>query len=150
MTAGRVAKTTRAPVLSDDITTVDWNRLAAVFERAPLGKRDPETLRETFRNSGVRCFALDDGLLVGAGRAITDWVNYALILDVVVLPEYQGKGIGKRIMKYLAERSKAKNVLLHSVPGKEQFYKALGYRRMKTAMGLFADPETKQQQGYIE
>ncbi len=150
MTAGRVSKTTRAPVLSDDITTVDWNRLAAAFERAPLGKRDPETLRETFRNSGVRCFALDDGLLVGAGRAITDWVNYAVILDVVLLPEYQGKGIGKRIMKYLAERSKAKNVLLHSVPGKEQFYKALGYRRMKTAMGLFADPGAKRQQGYIE
>jgi ribosomal protein S18 acetylase RimI-like enzyme len=139
-----------AIILSDDITTVDWNHLAAVFERAPLGKRDPETLRETFQNSGVKCFALDDGLLIGAGRAITDWVKYAVIFDVVVLPEYQGKGIGKRIMKYLAERSKAKNILLHTVLGKEGFYEKLGYRRMKTAMGLFADPETKQQQGYIE
>jgi ribosomal protein S18 acetylase RimI-like enzyme len=139
-----------AIILSDDITTVDWNRLAAVFERAPLGKRDPETLREIFQNSGVKCFALDDGLLVGAGRAITDWVNYAVIFDVVLLPEYQSKGIGKRMMMYLAEHSKAKNVLLHSVPGKERFYEALGYRRMKTAMGLFADPETKRQQGYID
>jgi len=139
-----------AIILSDDITTVDWNHLAVVFERAPLGKRDPETLRETFQNSGVKCFALDDGLLIGAGRAITDWVKYAVIFDVVVLPEYQGKGIGKRIMKDLAERSKAKNILLHAVLGKERFYKALGYRRMKTAMGLFADPETRQQEGYIE
>ncbi|MBI5383307.1 MAG: GNAT family N-acetyltransferase [Verrucomicrobia bacterium] len=139
-----------AILLSDDITTVDWNHLAVVFERAPLGKRDPVILRETFLNSGVRCFALENGSLVGAGRAITDWVNYAVILDVVVLPEYQGQGTGKRIMKFLAERSKAKHVLLHSVPGKERFYEKLGYRRMKTAMGLFADPETKRQQGYIE
>jgi aralkylamine N-acetyltransferase len=89
-------------------------------------------------------------VVVGAGRAITDWVNYAVIFDVVLLPEYQGKGIGKRIMIWLAEHFQARNILLHAVPGKERFYEGLGYRRMKTAMGRFADPETKRQQGYIE
>ena len=137
-------------ILSSDITAVDWNQLAQVFELAPLGKRNPETLHITFQNSGVRCFVFDDSILIGAGRAITDGVNYAVIFDVVLLPEFQGKGIGKQIMQYLAEHAKAKNILLHSVPGKEGFYEKLGYRKMKTAMGLFADPAIKQQQGYIE
>ena len=137
-------------ILSSDLTIVDWAQLAVVFERAPLGQREPERLRQTFQNSGVRCFAWDGHSLVGAGRAITDGLNYAVIFDVVVLPEYQRQGIGGQIMKYLAEHSKAQNILLHSVPGMEKFYERLGYRRLKTGMGLFAEPEKWHRRGYIE
>ncbi|HXQ81742.1 MAG TPA: GNAT family N-acetyltransferase [Opitutaceae bacterium] len=136
--------------LSDDIAAVDWERLALVFRRAPLGNRDAAGLREVFEGSGVRCFAWDGGELVGAGRAISDGARYAVIFDVVVLPEYQGAGNGTRIMAFLAERSKAANVLLHAVPGKEAFYRKLGYRKMKTAMGLFSNPEAQREGGYIE
>ena len=87
---------------------------------------------------------------MGAGRALTDWINYTVIFDVVLLPEYQAQGIGTKIMKRLAEHSKAKNVLLHSVPAKEGFYEKLGYRKLKTGMGLFADPEKYRRLGYIE
>jgi len=93
--------------------------------------------------------ALDDGLLVGAGRAITDWVNYALMLDIVVLPEYQGKGIGKRIMKYLAERSKPGMSCYNPFPERNNFTKRW-ISKNEDGDGLFADPETKRQQGYIE
>jgi len=124
--------------------------LAVVFERAPLGTREPARLEQVFRNSSVRCFAYDGNLLIGAGRAITDWLSYAVIFDVVLLPEYQGQRIGAAIVRYLAKHAQAKNVLLHSVPGKEGFYEKLGYRKMKTAMGLFADPERQRRLGYIE
>jgi ribosomal protein S18 acetylase RimI-like enzyme len=139
-----------AVILSDDITTVDWEQLAIVFERAPLGTRTPENLEQVFQNSDVRCFAREGSMVVGAGRAITDWLNYAVIFDVVLLPEYQGQGIGTQIMKYLAEHARARNVLLHAVPGKEMFYQKLGYRKLKTGMGLFEDPEKQQRLGYIE
>jgi ribosomal protein S18 acetylase RimI-like enzyme len=138
------------PTLSDDLQPVDWDRLADIFKRAPLGDRDPAELRLAFGNSGVRCFAWQDGKLVGAGRAITDGVRYAAIFDVVLLPEFQGKGLGKAMMLYLKEKSKARNVLLHSVPGKEKFYEKLGYRRMRTAMGLFENPDAQKRGGYIE
>lgn len=137
-------------VLSDDPACINWSELAVVFQRAPLGNRDPDTLRTTFVNSGVRCFAFDGSVIVGAGRSITDHVRYAMVLDVVVLPEYQGQGIGTKIMTHLADRSGAENLVLHAAPGKEAFYELLGYRRMKTAMARFADPESKRQLGYIE
>ena len=95
------------PTLSDDLRPIDWDRLALIFQRAPLGTRDPAVLRRVFANSGVRCFAWDGPELIGAGRAITDGVRYAVIFDVVLLPEYQGKGIGKEIMAFLIERSEA-------------------------------------------
>ena len=137
-------------MLSDDPAEVDWDRLSLIFKRAPLGDRDAAGLREVFQNSGVRCFAWDGSELVGAGRAISDGVRYAVIFDVVLLPEYQRKGIGKKIMTFLVERSNVANVLLHAVPGKEKFYEKLGFRRMKTAMARFQDPEAQQRGGYIE
>jgi ribosomal protein S18 acetylase RimI-like enzyme len=87
---------------------------------------------------------------MGAGRALTDGVRFAVIFDVVVLPEYQGRGIGKQIMAFLAERSKAPNILLHAVHGKEGFYRKLGYRKMTTAMARFENPDAQRQRGYIE
>ena len=136
--------------LSDNIDDIDWDRLALVFKRAPLGERDPAVLRKAFENSGVRCFVWDQKELIGAGRAITDGVRYAVIFDVVVLPEFQGRGIGQQIMAFLAERSKAANILLHAVPGKETFYQKLGYRKMTTAMARFENPEVQRERGYIE
>ena len=135
---------------TDDASVIDWDRLSFIFKMAPLGKRDPAKLREIFMNSGIRCFAWHEEELIGAGRAITDSIAYAAIFDVVLLPAYQGKGIGKQIMMFLVERSKAANIILHAVPGKEEFYRKLGYRRMKTAMGRFANPEKLCQLGYLE
>jgi predicted N-acetyltransferase YhbS len=88
--------------------------------------------------------------LIGAGRAITDGLRYSVIFDVVLLPEYQGRGIGKQIMEFLADKSKGLTVLLYAMPGKEGFYSKLGYRKMKTAMAKFPNPEVQQKNGFIE
>jgi GNAT superfamily N-acetyltransferase len=67
-----------------------------------------------------------------------------------MLPEYQGQTIGTKIMKYIAQHSKAKNVLFHSFSGKEGIYQKLSYREIKPAMALFADPENYHRLGYME
>jgi GNAT superfamily N-acetyltransferase len=136
--------------LTEDPAAIDWERLAYVFKMAPLGERAPAKLRQAFENSTVRCFAWHDRELIGAGRAISDGIAYAAIFDVVLLPAYQGQGVGRQIMTFLAERTKAANVILHAVPGKEEFYRKLGYRRMKTAMARFANPDRQSELGYIE
>lgn len=129
---------------------INWERLSVVFQRAPLGDRNPAKLREVFQNSPIRCFVWDEKELIGAGRAITDGVRYSVVFDVVLLPEYQGRGIGRQIMNFLMERSKGTAVLLHAVPGRETFYAKLGFRKMKTAMAKFQNPEGQQQKGYTE
>src|SRR5215813_13937284 len=104
--------------LTDDPNAIDWERLAYVFKVAPLGERVPAKLKRAFEGSAVRCFAWHKNELIGAGRAISDGIAYAAIFDVVLLPSYQGQGIGRQIMVFLAEQSKAANVILHAVPGK--------------------------------
>jgi aralkylamine N-acetyltransferase len=138
---------------SERMEGIDWDRLALVFRRAPLGDRDPAKLREAFQNSQIRCFVWDAGELGGGGRALTDGACHTMIFDVVLLPEYQGRGLGKEIMKFLADRSTAPHILLYAAPGKESFYAKLGYRKMKTAMTKYFDPEMEhrhQQLGCVE
>ena len=38
---------------------------------------------------------------VGFARVITDYVAFAWILDVFVIPEYQGNGIGKSLIDFI-------------------------------------------------
>ncbi len=129
---------------------INREQLSVVFQRAPLGNRDPVKLRETFQNSAIRCFVWDGKELIGAGRAITDGVRYSVVFDVVLVLEYQGRGIGKQIMNFLTDRSKAPAFLLYAAPGREGFYAKLGYRKMKTAMAKFSNPEAQAKAGYVE
>jgi aralkylamine N-acetyltransferase len=140
-------------VFSDTLVGIDWEKLADVSHRAPLGERESAALREAFANSSICCFVFDGGELVGAGRALSDGVWHTLVVDVVLLPEYQGQGLGKAIMKFLADRSQSPKLMLYSAPGKEGFYAKIGYRKMKTAMVKCLGPETVERYerlGYIE
>jgi GNAT superfamily N-acetyltransferase len=136
--------------LSDAVDRISWQELADVIEAAPLGKRDLGKLETAFRNSEMRCFAYHDGKLIGAGRGISDGALRAAIYDMVVLPEYQGKGIGTMIMNKLLEKANAEIIILFANPGKEPFYARFGFRKMKTAMAIMEAPEYRRQQGLIE
>lgn len=136
--------------LSDNVENISWTELARVIELAPLGKRDVGKLETAFRNSEMRCFAYHDGRLIGAGRGISDGALRAAIYDLVVLPEYQGNGIGTMIMEYLLERANAEIIMLFANPGKEPFYSRFGFRKMKTAMAIMDNVEFRREQGLIE
>jgi aralkylamine N-acetyltransferase len=135
--------------ISDTIDAVDWQYLEGLFARAPLGTRDALALEQVFRNSQVALFAYEEGRLVGAGRALTDKASWAIVFDVVVEPEYQGKGIGKLIVESLSSRSGARNIMLQSVPGREAFYARQGFRPMTTAMAKYSNAEWAANNGYI-
>lgn len=130
---------------------IDWAAAADIFLRAPLGVRDPDKLCRAFENSYLVCFAFESEKLIGMGRAISDGVYQAAIYDVVLLPEYQNKGIGRQLMKNLYDRLPVETVILFAAPGKESFYKKIGYHRMLTAMARRTkDTEAFRLKGYIE
>jgi len=135
---------------STDIDKVSWEDLARVVELAPLGKKDPKKLELAFRNSLVRCFAYHEERVIGAGRAVSDGVWRAAIYDVVVLPEYQGKGIGTQMMRRIVQEANVDVIMLFAAPGKEAFYGKLGFRKMKTAMAIMSNPELRREKGFIE
>jgi len=137
--------------LSTDTNEISWEDLARLYELAPLGKRRvPEKIDLAFRNSQLKVFAFDGARLVGAGRALSDGVWRAAIYDVAVLPEYQGKGIGSRIIRHLIQHADVDVITLYAAPGKEAFYERFGFRKMKTAMAIMSNPEDRKKRGFIE
>lgn len=137
-------------VWSHSIDGLDWNELAALYAAAPLGNKNPSGLKTAFTNSMFKCFVYEDGKLVGVGRALADGVDCSYICDVALLPSHQGIGLGKQIVAKLLEFSKGhKKIILYAVPGKESFYKKLGFRRMSTAMAIFGNQTGALAQGYI-
>lgn len=129
---------------------INWTELAQVIERAPLGTRDTLSVERTFRGSYISCFVEDNNALIGAGRAISDGASNSAIFDVVVLPEYQGKGVGKSIMEFLLARLPKRSVLLVSVPQQQEFYGKLGFHKLKTAYLRHENIERWIRDGYIE
>ncbi|HET9204777.1 MAG TPA: GNAT family N-acetyltransferase [Burkholderiaceae bacterium] len=135
---------------SDDLNTVDWEELSALYRVAPLGDKKPADLQRSFSNSLYRCFVREDGRLVGVGRALADGVDCAYICDIAVLPSHQGTGLGKQIVGRLVERSRGhRKIILYAVPGKEPFYRQFGFKRMTTAMAIFENQAMAQQRGYL-
>ena len=135
--------------LQFDTDGVNWAEAAEVFRRAPLGTREPEKLRRACENSFMVCFAYDGSKLVGMGRVLSDGEYQAGLYDLVVLPEYQGRGIGKAIVGAINERLPACTTILYSAPGKELFYEKCGYHRLLTGMIRSGDPEGLRARGFI-
>src|SRR5262245_54978589 len=126
------------PTWTFDQDSIDWNELSALYRIAPLGEKRPDDLRTAFSNSRFKCFVFDREKLIGAGRALADGVDCSYLCDVAVHPDYQGIGLGKKIIGTLKDLSAGhKKIILYANPGKEGFYQALGFRRMRTAMAIF-------------
>ena len=135
-----------------DMAKIDWNQAATVIELEPLGKkrRDPEQLRKAFESSQVVLFVFDSQKLVGMARALCDGQYQAAVYDLVLLPEYQQKGIGRQMMRWLREMIPVENIILFAAPGREGFYSKCGFKKMRTAMAVLHDGISDPETGYLE
>lgn len=75
---------------------------------------------------------LYDNKIIGMARIIGDGALYFYIQDLIVLPEFQGKGVGtsmlKRILEYLnTKTNKGTFVGLIAAKGSEEFFKKYGF-----------------------
>jgi N-acetylglutamate synthase-like GNAT family acetyltransferase len=135
---------------SHSIDGVDWAELEALYRAAPLGNKSAAGLKTVFTNSRYCCFALEQGRIVGAGRALADGADCSYLCDVAVLPAHQGTGLGKEIVAKLVALSHGhKKIILYAVPGKEAFYRKFGFRRMLTAMAIFENQPEALERGYV-
>ena len=129
---------------------VDWPAVCELIRQAPLGTRDPEKLKTASENSYAVCTAYAGRDLIGFGRALSDGAYQSSIYDVVVLPAFQGQGVGQALMDALiAALPQDTLILMHVVPGKQEFYRKFGFGDLKTGMGRFPDPAKARANGYL-
>jgi predicted N-acetyltransferase YhbS len=133
-----------------DHASADFRAIDELFRAAGLGARDPDRYSEACRRSYACILAWDGDRVVGMGRLLSDGYIASAVFDVVVHPDYQGRGIGRRIMDLLHEAAPRTTHLLFAVPGKESFYRKMGYYPCRTGMIRPSNPEKAAEAGYID
>jgi ribosomal protein S18 acetylase RimI-like enzyme len=133
-----------------DCSETDWKAVSETLKRVGMAYEEPDVHKRAFEASHTAVFVYKDSQLIGFGRAISDGAYQAAVYDVAVVPEFQKMGIGGIIMEKILERLSGCNVILYARPGKEEFYRRLGLRKMKTGMALFRNPEKMAEKGFTE
>jgi len=103
-------------------STVGWNNFAK------------EQFSKSISNSLYNITVVENNKTIAMGRLVGDGIYY-LIVDVVVNPEFQGKGIGSKIIAMLLEYVDNRtpiggrsSVQLIAEQGKEEFYIKKGFK----------------------
>ncbi|EKQ05915.1 GNAT family N-acetyltransferase [Lacticaseibacillus paracasei] len=102
--------------------------------------RDPARLERALTYSLMVLGAYEGKQLVGLIRAVGDGETILFIQDLLVLPEYQRRGIGKQLIEALLARFhevRQRVLLTDDDPKTRSFYKAAGFVESQQ-MGVIA------------
>ena len=92
--------------------------------------KKPELLLNALQNSHSLVSAWDGDVLVGIGNAISDGFLVVYYPHLLVLPAYQGRGVGGEIMKIMMEKYAGFHMHMLTADGKAiDFYRKCGFTR---------------------
>lgn len=119
-------------IIENKITANDFNYLT---EKVGWGIRDINIVEEALKNTLYSVTIYDDDKIIGYGRLIGDKTIFLYIQDVMVIPEYQNKKIGTKIVNLLIDKvNEYKKInpnirtYLGASKGKEKFYEKFGFK----------------------
>ena len=122
--------------MNDEFTLVERAPTAREYQRlhqaAGWSNVDLESTELGLRNALFSVCLLHRDQAIGCGRVIGDGGIYFYIQDVILLPEYQGRGLGRRIMDavmgYLKAHAKPNAFIgLMAATGVSGFYEKYGF-----------------------
>ncbi len=103
-------------------------------------KLSKEKLYSSLSKSYSTISAYEGEKLIGFGRILSDGILHAMIYEMIVYPEYQGKGIGAKILDLLVQKcqdDKIRDIQLFCAKGKRGFYEKYGFSaRPEDAPGM--------------
>ena len=137
-------------LLENKLKAEDFIRLKL---SAGFRERSVELVEKALDNNLYDVVAVTGGEVIGMGRLVGDGVMYWYLQEIVVLPEYQGNGIGtaivNRLLEYITkhtEKGDFTSVGLTAAEGKEGFYERFGFsnsRGMTKYIEILDDIESR-------
>ena len=111
-------------------TWQEYSRLFSSTGWMQTLKISENDLKRVFENTWYWTTAYQDENIAGVGRLLSDGILYALICDIIVLPDRQRMGIGTEILTRLVikcQESNIRRVWLFAAPEKARFYEKQGF-----------------------
>lgn len=118
---------------------LDPARVALLYESAGLNRptRDLERIATMLRHANLTFTAWDGPELVGISRSLTDFCWTCYLADLAVARSYQGKGIGRELVRLTREViGPGTALVLNSAPTAMSYYPQIGFERLETAFTI--------------
>lgn len=117
------------------------DQLQALFQAGAFWARDrkPDDLEIALENSNPVISAWDGDRLIGFARATSDGVYRATIWDVVVHPDYQGAGLGRKLVQTVLSHPQVCRVerVYLMTTNQQEFYKKIGFEENPTTTMVY-------------
>ncbi len=122
-------------MLVEHVPTVD--EYQALRTAVGWGEADVDAIQKSVQNSLYWVCALKQQRVVGCGRVVGDGGLCFYVQDLMVIPMYQGQGLGHRLMQKIMEYVRANAhhggfVGLMAAKGAERFYLKYGFMERPT------------------
>jgi aralkylamine N-acetyltransferase len=124
----------REAVDYEAVTSAPLEEIVELYRAAGWWQESPEAraiIPSMIR--GSLCFMVArsiEGRIVGMARVISDGHSDAYIQDVVVLPDYRGRGVGRELVRRLTQICVTRKIAwigLVAEPGTQGLYEELGF-----------------------
>lgn len=119
-------------ILEENITA---NEFLDIIESVGFKTYSKEQVEKALKNTMYMVKAIVDDKIVGIGRVVGDFSIVCCLSDICVRPEYQGKGIGLKIVNRLkmmiedgVKEGEKMQIELIPTAGNEEFYKKAGFK----------------------
>ena len=124
---------------------IDLHQLQALFQDAAFWAQDRrlEDLEVAVANSEPVITAWDGDRLIGFARATSDGIYRATIWDVVIHPDYQGAGLGRKLVETVLSHPRMNRVerIYLMTTHQQRFYERIGFQvNTSTTMLLCNQP----------
>jgi len=117
--------------ISTDKRAVTPGEVAELYIELGWGNRKyytPVRMKRSLVNCDIVVSARnEEGDLIGIGRALSDFAIDTRILDLIISPDYQRQGVGKKMMARLAAAAKGTNIYFETERKNFAFAAKTGY-----------------------
>ena len=132
-----------------DKSKVDFPQLQRLFAKIAFWARERniDELQIAIANSNPVVTVWDKQRLIGFARATSDGIYRAGIWDVIIDPDYQGVGLGRKLVQTVLSHplvSKVERVYL-TTTHQQSFYERIGFQQNETTtMVLYNNSESSE------
>ncbi|MGL5078361.1 MAG: GNAT family N-acetyltransferase [Waterburya sp.] len=131
-----------------DKSKVDFWQLQRLFAKTAFWARERsiEDLQIAIANSNPVVTVWDQQNLIGFARATSDGIYRAAIWDVIIDPDYQGVGLGRKLVETVLTHplvNKVERIYLTTTL-QQSFYERIGFKRNETTTMVLYNSESEE------